>query len=148
MGPNRNRNKTDAGLVGGVGLIYGIDNHFAAEIGISHSELNSDFGNFGVTDFELGAQYRFVLDLHKLVPYAGTGFDLLVVNDDQGRNVGTVGVHFSGGVDYFITRQLALTAEARVVVAPDVNINGPNGTSGNFDPTSFSTTFGAKYFFN
>jgi outer membrane protein len=147
IGPNRN--ETDAGFVGGVGLIYGIDNHFAAEIGISHSELNSDFGHFGVTDFALGAQYRFVLDQHKLVPYAGTGLDLLVINADHGRNVGTTaGVHFSGGVDYFIMKQLALTAEARVVAAPDANINGPNGERGHFDPTSFSTTFGARYFFN
>jgi len=145
MGPNRN--ETDAGVVGGVGLIYGIDNHFAAEMDISHSELNSDFGNFGVTDFALGAQYRFVLG--QLVPYAGTGLDLLVVNADHGRNVGTtVGIHVNGGADYFIMKQLALTAEARVVVAPDTNIDGPNGERGHFDPTSFSTTFGVRYFFN
>jgi|SRR6185369_6905900 len=146
MGPSRN--ETDAGVVGGVGLIYGIDNHFAAEIDISHSELNSDFGNFGVTDFALGAQYRFVLGLNKLVPYAGIGLDLLVVNADQGNAGTTAGVHFSGGVDYFITKQLALTAEARIVAAPDANIDGPNGVRGHFDPTSFSTTFGARYFFN
>ena len=146
MGPNRN--ETDAGVVGGVGLIYGIDNHFAAETDISHSELDSDFGNFGVTDFALGAQYRFVLGQHKLVPYAGTGLDLLVVNADHGNVGTTVGIHVNGGVDYFITKQLALTAEARVVVAPDTNIDGPNGERGHFDPTSFSTTFGARYFFN
>ena len=146
MGPNRN--ETDAGVVGGVGLIYGIDNHFAAEMDISHSELNSDFGNFGVTDFALGAQYRFVLGQHQLVPYAGTGLDLLVVNADQGNVGTTIGIHFNGGVDYFIMKQLALTAEARVVVAPDTNIDGPNGERGHFDPTSFSTTFGVRYFFN
>jgi outer membrane protein len=147
LGPNNN--KTDAGLVGGIGLIYGIDNHFAAEIGISHSELNSAIGNFGVTDFALGAQYRFLLSQHKVVPFAGTGLDLLVVNANHGLDVGTtVGFHVNGGADYFIRKQLALTAEGRVVVAPDAGITDPNGVRGHFDPTSFSTTFGVRYFFN
>ena len=141
-------NKTDTGITGGGGLIYGIDNHFAAEIDITRSEFGSDFGNFGVTNIALGAQYRFVLAQPQLVPYLGTGLDLLLIDADQGREVDTtVGVHASAGLDYFLTKQFALTTEAKLVLAPDTDINGPTGR-GNFDPNSFSTTFGVRYFFN
>lgn len=143
------KNKTDAGFIGGGGFIYGIDNNFAAEIDITRSEFNSDFGDFGVTNITLGAQYRFVLNPPQLVPYVGAGLDFLMSDADRGRDVDTtVGVHASGGIDYFLMKQLALTAEAKLVVAPDADINGPSGERGNFDPTAFSTTFGVRYFFN
>jgi outer membrane protein len=145
------KNNTDAGIIGGGGFIFGIDNHFAAEVDITRSEFNSDFGNFGVTNVALGAQYRFMLDQPRLVPYLGGGLDLLLIDADRGRSVDTtVGVHASAGIDYFLMKQLALTAEAKLVVAPDTDIKdpvGPNG-NGNFDPTSLSSTFGVRYFFN
>lgn len=136
----------DAGYIIGGGFIYGIDKHFAAEFEITHSELNS---NFGVTNFTLGAQYRFALNQPKLVPYVGTGLDLIMGYADRGRDVDTtVGFHVSGGIDYFIMKELALCTEAKLVVAPDTDINGPTGKQGTFDPTAFSTTFGVRYFFN
>ena len=141
-------NKTDVGFIGGGGLIYGIDNHFAAEINITRSSFGSDFGDFGVTNVSAGGQYRFILDQPKVVPYLGAGLDLLLIDADQGHSVDTtVGVHASAGVDYFIMKQLALTAEAKLLIAPDTDINGPSGKVGNFDPTALSTTFGIRYFF-
>ncbi len=143
------KNETDAGFIGGGGFIYGIDNNFAAEIDITRSMFDSDFGDFGVTNVTLGAQYRFVINQPQLVPYLGAGLDILMTDAEHGREVDTtVGVHFSGGIDYFIMKQLALTAEAKVVVAPDADIKGPSGKQGNFDPTSLSATFGVRYFFN
>jgi len=144
------KNNTDAGIIGGGGFIFGIDDHFAAEVDITRSEFNSDFGNFGVTNVALGAQYRFVLDQPRLVPYLGGGIDLLLIDADQERSVDTtVGVHASACIDYFLMKQLALTAEAKLVVAPDTDIHSPDPTrNGNFDPTSLSATFGVRYFFN
>ena len=142
------KNKTDVGFIGGGGLIYGIDNHLAAEIEITRGMFGSDFGNFGITNVTLGAQYRFALAEPKLVPYVGTGLDILVNDADRGRDVDTtVGVHASGGIDYFIMKQLALNAEAKLVVAPDADIKDPSGKVGNLDPNSISTTFGIRYFF-
>lgn len=142
-------NKTDAGFIGGGGLIYGIDKHFAAEIDITRSSFGSDFGDFGVTNFAAGAQYRFALAHAQLVPYLGAGGDLLVIDADQGRDVDTtVGVHATAGVDYFVMKQLALTAETKLLLAPDTDINDSSGKRGNFDPTAVSTTFGVRYFFN
>ncbi|MBL0224696.1 MAG: outer membrane beta-barrel protein [Geobacteraceae bacterium] len=146
---NGNNVETDAGFIGGGGLIYGIDNNFAAEFDVTRSAYGSNNGDFGVTNLSLGAQYRFMLAQPKLVPYLGGGLDLLLIDADQGRDVDTtVGVHASAGLDYFITKQLALTTEAKLVVAPDTDITGPTGKQGDFDPTSLSTTFGIRYFFN
>jgi outer membrane protein len=142
-------NKTDAGFIGGGGLIYGIDNHFAAEIDITRSSFESDFGDFGVTNYSLGAQYRFALSQPQLVPYLGAGADLIVIDADQGRDVDTtVGVHATAGIDYFFTKQFALTAETKILIAPDTDIKDSSGKRGNFDPTSVSTTVGVRYFFN
>jgi len=141
-------NHTDAGFIGGGGMIYGIDNHFAAEIDITRSAFSSDYGDFGVTNVALGAQYRFDLAQPQLVPYLGAGVDLLLIDADRGRSVDTtVGVHAAAGLDYFFMKRMALTTEAKLLVAPDTDINGPTG-GGTFDPTAFSTTFGVRYFFN
>ena len=145
-----NDNKTDAGLIGGAGLIYGIDDHIAVEVDLSHAAFGSDGGDFGVTNLSFGGQYRFALADHRLVPYVGAGLDVIFSDFEanNGTNLDvdtTVGVHVSGGVDYFIQKQLALTAEGKLVVAPDTDIEGNRG---DFDPTSFSTTVGIRYFFN
>jgi len=143
------KNNTDTGFIGGAGVIYGIDNTIAIEADITHSVFDSDFADFDVTDLAVGAQHRFALSQPQLVPYLGAGLDFLMIDSDGGHNVdNTFGVHAKAGVDYFLMKQLALTAEAKLLVAPDADINGSIGKVGNFDPTSFSTTFGVRYFFN
>jgi len=143
------KNKTDAGFIFGGGLIYGIDKNFAAEIDVTRSSVDSNSGTFGTTNLSLGAQYRFALSQPQFVPYVGAGLDILMNDADQGRSVdNTVGVHAAAGIDYFLMKQLALTAEAKLVLAPDVDINGPSGKVGNYNPNSISTTFGVRYFFN
>jgi len=147
-------NKTDAGFVGGAGLIYGLDNNFAAEFDVTRTSFGSETGDFGVTDVSFGGQYRFINVHRQLVPYVGAGVDILFSdyepNNGATRNVdSTVGMHISGGVDYFLQKQLALSAEVKAVIAPDTDINDGNGVHrGNFDPSSFSTTVGIRYFFN
>jgi len=147
-------NKTDAGFIGGGGFIYGIDDHFAAEIDVTRSVFGSETGDFGVTNVSLGGQYRFALTQSQFVPYLGAGLDILVTdydpNDGLSRDVDTtVGVHGSAGIDYFLLKNLALTAEAKLVVAPDTSITDRSGNhQGDFDPTSFSSTVGIRYFFN
>ena len=149
--------ETDAGFIGGGGFIYGIDKNWTAEMDITHTWFGSNrvsgpnMGDFEVTNIALGGQYRFAVDVPNLTPYAGAGLDILLSDykDQLGINRDvdtTVGAHVSGGVDYFLTRNLALTAEARAVIAPETSINSPGG--GHFDPSSFSGLFGARFFFN
>lgn len=59
------------------------------------------------------------------------------------------GIHLAGGVDYFLTKNLALNSELKFVVAPNADITTFGGVKiGNFDPSSFSMTFGVRYFIN
>jgi len=150
---------TDLTFVGGGGFIFGIDKNLAAELDITHTEFdanNSAFnGSFATTNISLGGQYRFEITPRELTPYAGAGIDFLV-NDFTGINgrrldVDTVfGIHLSGGVDYFIRQDLALTAEFKVVIAPNADIKDPADGSkiGNYDPMNVNGTFGLRYFFN
>lgn len=148
-------NRTDTGFIGGGGLIYGIDDHIAMELEVTRASFGSDNGDFGVTNVSFGGQYRFALHQRQLVPYIGVGLDILATDYDERfgarSDVDTkVGGHVSGGVDYFLQKNLALTAEAKVVVAPNARITDrKNGNpAGDFDPTSFSTTVGIRFFFN
>jgi outer membrane protein len=148
-------NRTDTGLVAGGGLIYGIDDHIAVELDVTRTEFGSQTGDFGVTNVSFGGQYRFALQQRQLVPYIGVGLDILATDYDENggarNDVETkVGGHVSGGADYFLQRNLALTAEAKAVVAPNARITDRQFGSrvGDFDPSSFSTTVGIRYFFN
>lgn len=145
---------TDVGFIGGGGLIYGITKNIAAELDITYTEFDADAGPYKAAEFEttnisLGAQYRFVdLPVRQLVPYVGGGLDILV-NDATNADVDTVaGIHVNGGVDYFVMKQLALTAEVKAVLAPDADIKYQGVQVGDYDPSSFATTFGVRYFFN
>src|ERR1035437_2537837 len=68
-------NDTDTGLVGGGGLIYGIDDRFAADFEVTRTSFGSQTGDFGLTDISLGGLYRFQ-SRDKLVPYLGLGVDI------------------------------------------------------------------------
>ncbi len=150
--------ETDVGFIGGGGVIYGITDNWTAEIDVTHTEFGAnrvsgqDEGDFEVVNVSLGGQYRFLLPQSKVVPYAGGGLDILLT--DYTRPSGTnahvdtgVGVHISGGVDYFVTRQLVLNAEVKGVIAPEVDMTA-DGRSGNFDPSGVAGTVGVRFFFN
>jgi outer membrane protein len=149
--------ETDAGFNIGGGVIYGIDRNWAAEIGVTRTEFGSNLvsggnmGDFEVVNVSLGGQYRFEVSQANLTPYAGVGLDILISDYSHpidSTNVDTtVGIHLSGGVDYFLARNVALNAECKLVIAPDTTIDGPGGISGNFDPSSFSGMFGVRFFF-
>ena len=140
---------TDPGFVGGGGVIYGLSDNVALEADVTHASYGSspDAG-FNTTDISFGAQYRFLnLPVQHLVPYAGGGLDILVHGADTADVDTVVGAHVKGGVDYFLTRDLAATAEMKWVIAPNADIRDAFGKFGNFDPMNFSMMFGARYFF-
>ncbi|WP_246152941.1 outer membrane beta-barrel protein [Oryzomonas rubra] len=145
------RGHTDTGFIGGGGLIFGILDNFAAEFQITHTGFGTDTNtDFDTTNISLGAQYRYLnLPVKKLVPYVGAGVDILINGANNGLDVDTVaGIHVKAGVDYFVMRQLALTSELKGVIAPNADIKAGGGKVGEFDPDSFSMTFGVRYFFN
>jgi outer membrane protein len=150
--------ETDAGFVGGGGLIYGLDRNFAAELDITRTEFSANRvsgqneGDFGITNISLGAQYRFIEPQPKLVPYVGAGIDILLTdhtrpNGTKANVDNTFGVHLSGGVDYFFQKGVAVTAELKALLAVEADINTLS-ESGHFDPSSLSGTVGIRFFFN
>jgi outer membrane protein len=150
--------ETDVGFVGGGGLIYGIDRHFAAELDITRAEFSANRvsgpneGDFGITNISLGVQYRLMEPQPRLVPYVGAGLDILLTDHTRPNGIkanvdNTVGIHLSGGVDYFFLKGLAVTAELKALLAVEADINTATGT-GHFDPSSISGTVGVRYFFN
>ncbi len=159
VGANKSKFESDAGFVGGGGFIYGIDRNIAADLEITHSSFSSetptgDFrGDFDVINISLGAQYRFAVSHANLTPYAGAGLDIIISDFDRKNSLErydvdtTVGLHVKGGIDYFLTRQVALNAEGKFVVAPETDIKGTD-RNGNFDPTGFTGTVGVRFFFN
>jgi outer membrane protein len=146
------RAHTDTGFIGGGGFIYGFTDTIAAEFDITHSSFGSDVDtNFDTTNISMGVQYRCpYLPVKHLIPFAGVGFDILLNGADNGLDVdNVVGVHVKAGVDYFVMKQLVLTSEIKGVIAANADINKPgSGKVGEFDPDSFSMTFGLRYFFN
>lgn len=155
---NNYKLETDAGFLGGGGLIYGITDNLAAEVEVTHTEFgvnlvnDNDEGDFEVTNVALGVQYRFLIPQPKLVPYAGGGLDILINDYKRPNGINadvdtTVGGHLCGGIDYFLTKQLVLNAEVRAVVAPQVDISSSDG-NGHFDPSGVAGTFGFRVFFN
>ncbi len=159
--PHYRKSDTDTGFVGGGGFIYGIDKNWAGELDITHTDFRAHDGygfeeaDFGTTNISLGAQYRFTnLAVKKLVPYAGAGLDILLndfspVDGSGGNADSVVGVHVSGGVDYFLLKELAVTGQLKGVFAPDADVHDYRGVKvGNYDPSSLSVTFGVRYFFN
>ena len=144
---------TDAGIIGGGGLIYGVTKNVALEADVSHTGYGSSPGvDFNTTDIAFGAQYRFTnLREKHLVPFVGGGLDILVNNVDNAvADVDTVvGAHVKGGVDYFFTKELAATGEMKAILAPNADIRDSSGAKvGNFDPMNFSLMVGIRYFFN
>ncbi len=142
-----NNISTDAGFIFGGGFLYGIDKNFAAEFDLTNSNYNgANSMEFNVVNISMGGQYRFK-DFSGITPFAGAGLDILLNGANNGYDVDTtVGLHVNGGIDYFIMKNLALTGEMKVVVAPTVDIMKSGGKVGNFDPSSFNMTFGVRYF--
>jgi len=153
-GADKSKLETDAGIVVGGGIIYGIDKNWAAEVKVTRSSFDAQTptgsikGDFDIVDIALGGQYRFEINQPNLTPYAGAGLDILLNDFDRpGHSVdNTVGIYAAGGVDYFLLRNLALNAEGKLLIAPETDIHGGNG--GNFDPSGFSGMFGVRFFFD
>ncbi len=158
QGPPKSVASTDAAFGIGGGFLYGIDSRVALEFLVSHTEFDGDvagshFGSFDINYYAIGAQYRFASPQPRLVPYLGGGID--IISSDFTRpngikaDVDTVpGFHLAAGADYFLTKQLALVGEARIIVAPDADITIGGTKIGTLDPMNISMGFGARFFFN
>lgn len=140
---------TDAGFIGGGGILFGVDNNIAMEIDVTHSTYDaSQFGTANITTLSVGAQYR-LPERQRVIPYVGAGIDALI-NDLPNNNVDTVlGLHVTGGIDFMLSRQLALTTELKGVEAFSTTVKNYTGARiGEFDPSNIAFTVGMRLFLN
>lgn len=141
---------TDAGIIGGGGLLFGVDDNIAIELDVTRSSYHmSRFGTAGVTNLSVGAQYRFP-ERQRLIPYGGAGVDVLISDLDRNYTNTVVGMHLAAGLDYMLMRQIALNAEIKGIEAFSTDVKSLNGGDkvGKFDPSNVAFTVGARFFFN
>ena len=142
-----------AGFAGGGSLIYGLNNSLAVELDITHvptidvEAAGVKVGEAALTDLSLGLQYRFTPQ-SRLVPFLGAGVDFIngdFKNEfDQKYDLDwSVGGHVNAGVDYFVTRSIALSVEAKGIFAGKGDMKK---TALQYDPTSFVGTVGIRLF--
>ncbi len=144
---------SQTGLAAGGGLIYGLNKNLAAEFEITQVPTidlevsGAKVGEAAFTDLSLGLQYRFTPD-RPLVPYLGAGIDLITgdFKNQSGQKYDfewTAGGHLSAGIDYFVTRGVALTAEIKGIIAAKADVKS---TPLEYDPTSVVGTVGLRLF--
>lgn len=140
---------TDAGIIGGGGFLFGVDDHIAAELDITRSSYHmSTFGTADVTNLSIGAQYR-LPERQQIVSYFGAGLDVLIPDLPYNAVSTVVGAHLATGLDFMLNRQLALNAEIKGVEAFNAKVRDFTGTKvGELDPSNLSFTLGARFFFN
>jgi outer membrane protein len=144
--------KIDTGFAGGGGLIYGLNDRFALEFDVtlapscSVTSTNSNLGDLQTTDISLGLQYRFMTERH-LVPYLGAGLDFIKGDIANSSVDWSYGGHVDAGVDYFLNKSIALTADFRYVVGSESDIhNSKIGNVGKYNPMSVVGTVGVRLF--
>jgi outer membrane protein len=160
----KNNAKAETAFVGGGGFIYGVTDHFAVEVDVTHTpEIDYDIYSglkaleITTTNVSLGLQYRFLPE-NRLVPYLGGGVDFILsdgkyLTGDQ-LNIDTVmGGHVNIGADFFVTKRIALNADFRGVLGPKANIYIQNSSlseafNAEYDPNSFVALFGVRFFLN
>lgn len=145
----------DPGLAAGGGLILGLCGNWAAELDVSHltrSDVNlagTKVFEAALTDVALGVQYRF--GSGRLVPFVGAGADfirgeLTSTTGSSYRLDWTFGGHANLGFDYFLTRGIAFSIDARGVYAADGDVSRSGSKVGSYDPVSFIGSFGLRLF--
>jgi outer membrane protein len=148
--------ETRSGFAGGGGLIYGFGNYLAAEADVLQIP-KLDVKNGGakayeatLTDIGVGLQFRIIPD-GKVVPFIGGGADFIKGNlkHVSGTNYDldwTYGGHLNAGFDWFMTRGIALTAEARAVRTISGDILSGSTKVGEYDPFWVQATLGIRFF--
>lgn len=145
---------TEDGVAWNGGFIYGFNDNIAGELEISYlPQLDVELRGgkayeAKMTDYAIGLQYRFMPKEH-LVPYLGAGFDFIKgdldhVNGNKYDLEWTWGGHIGGGLDWFLTRGIVLTADLRGTAAVSGDIERGDTKVNEYDPFWIQGTVGIR----
>jgi len=146
--------ETESGFAWNGGLIYGFNDNIAGELEVSYlPELDVEIGGVKayeakLTDLAIGLQYRF-MPKNQVVPYVGAGVDFIEgnlkhVNGNSYDLDWTYGGHLSVGLDWFLTRGVALTADLRGTAAVSGDVNRGDTKVNEYDPFWVQATVGVR----
>lgn len=146
--------ETKSNVAWNLGCIYGFNDNLASELEVSIlPRLDVEVAGIKayetkLTDFALGLQYRFT-PKNQLVPYIGAGIDAMKgsmkhVNGNSYDLDWTYGGHVKVGLDWFLTKGIALTADLRGVVATSGDINKGSTKVNEYDPLWVQGTIGLR----
>jgi len=145
---------TEDGVAWNGGFIYGFNDNIAGELEVSYLP-GLDVEIRGVkayeakmTDYAIGLQYRF-MPKNQLVPYLGAGFDFIKgdlehVNGNKYDLEWTWGGHISAGLDWFLTKGIALSADLRGTAAVSGDIDRGDTKVNEYDPFWVQGTVGVR----
>lgn len=146
---------TKTGFAAGGGFIYGLGDYLAAELEVLHfPKLDATIGGVKsyeatLTDIGLGLQYR-ITPKSQLVPFIGVGADFIKgrlkhVSGNSYDLDWTYGGHANVGLDWFLTKGVALTTDFRFVRAVSGDILSGSAKVSEYDPFWVQGTFGARF---
>jgi outer membrane protein len=143
---------TDSALAWNGGFIYGFTDHIATELEVTYiPEMDVERKGYAyeaeMTDLSIGLQYRFMPE-KSLVPFIGIGADFIEGNlkPDKGSSYDmdwSYGGHVNAGLDWFLTKGIALTADMRLTAADSGDIDDA-ATQLEYDPLWFQGTVGFR----
>ncbi len=153
---NGHSNDTKSGLAWNGGFIYGFTDHLAGELEISYlPRLDVEVAGIKayeakVADYAIGVQYRF-MPTGQVVPYVGLGIDFINGDLDHVNGTGydldwTYGGHVGAGVDWFLTKGIALTADLRGTGAMSGDVKRGETKVTEYDPFWIQGTIGVRLF--
>ena len=142
------------GLAAGGGIIYGFCRNLAAEVDVNQvPKLDVEISgskayDATLTDVALGVQYRMTNE-KRLVPFFGAGADFIrgslkYVSGASYDMEWTEGGHLSMGLDYFLAKGIALTAELRGLAALKGDITSAGTKVGEYNPMVVIGTLGFR----
>lgn len=145
---------TDPGFAWNGGFIYGFNDHIATELEFTYIpemevEIDGDKAyEADMMDISLGLQYRFMPE-KSLVPFVGVGVDFIQgdldhVNGNSYDMDLSYGGHVNAGLDWFLTKGIALTADLRITAADTGDIEKGDSKVGEYDPLWFQGTVGFR----
>lgn len=109
---------TDQGLAIGAALGYVFTKNLGAELTFDYINAESDAGKGTVNGYlyKLDGLYYF-RNFGKLMPYVAAGLGGLTLDESRGATHSSFILNYGGGVQYFLTDNIALRGDIRHVVA-------------------------------
>jgi hypothetical protein len=123
----------------GLGYFFADNTEFGGRFSFSDNDVVQTLGLGGFGEINVPTQNA------PVTPYLGAGLGILSVDFDKGGSQSALVGSGYAGVKYFITADLAISAQANLELATDDVFDKDHGEA---DSTNFDVTLALRYFFD